>query len=128
VIPLSVPDAARGSALSEDGSAAGAHMSLTASSSRDAQYAEPCRRTLNARPVALELRILPVEGDSYEKKSKKWEVCVEWTRVGFVELEAESEKEAMRKAVELIDSNAIEIKDVEDKDNLTAYYANEMEQ
>jgi hypothetical protein len=61
-------------------------------------------------------------------KSTKWEVCVEWTRVGFVELEAESEKEAMRKAVELIDSNAIEIKNVEDKDNLTAYYANEMEQ
>jgi len=25
-------------------------------------------------------------------KSKKWELCVEWTRVGFVELEAESEK------------------------------------
>ena len=61
-------------------------------------------------------------------KSKKWEVCVEWTRVGFVELEAESEKEAMRKAVELIDSNAIEIKDIEDKDKLAAYYANEMEQ
>jgi len=34
----------------------------------------------------------------------------------------------MRKAVELIDSNAIEIKDIEDKDNLAAYYANEMEQ
>jgi len=34
----------------------------------------------------------------------------------------------MRKAVELIDSNAIEIKDIEDKDKLAAYYANEMEQ
>ena len=62
-------------------------------------------------------------------KRKKWEVCVEWTRIGFVELEAESEKEAMRKAVELIDSNAVEIKYIEDnKNNLTAYYANEMEQ
>ncbi len=59
-------------------------------------------------------------------KSKKWEVCVEWTMVGFVELEAQSEKEAMAKAIELVENNEIEIKNIEDKDDITAYYANEM--
>ena len=59
-------------------------------------------------------------------KSKKWEVCVEWTMLGFVELEAQSEKEAMVRAVELVENNAIEIRDIEDKDEIIACYANEM--
>ena len=59
-------------------------------------------------------------------KSKRWEVCVEWTMLGFVELEAQSEKEAMLKAVEIVENNAIEIRDIEDKDEIIACYANEM--
>lgn len=59
-------------------------------------------------------------------KSKKWEVCVEWTMIGFVELEAQSEKEAMAKALELVENNTVEIKDIEDKDDIVACYANEM--
>jgi hypothetical protein len=61
-------------------------------------------------------------------KSKKWEVCVEWTMLGFVELEAQNQKEAMVKAVELVENNAIEIKDIEDKNEIIASYANEMKQ
>jgi len=59
-------------------------------------------------------------------KSKKWEVCVEWTMLGFVELEAQNEKEAMARAAELVENNAIEIKDIEDKGEIIACYANEM--
>lgn len=59
-------------------------------------------------------------------KSKKWEVCVEWTMLGFIELEAQDEKEAMVRAVELVENNATEIKDIEDKDDIVACYANEM--
>jgi len=46
--------------------------------------------------------------------------------LGFVELEAQSEKEAMVRAVELVENNAIEIRDIEDKDEIVACYANEM--
>jgi hypothetical protein len=60
-------------------------------------------------------------------KSRKWEVCVEWTMVGFVELEAQSEKEAMARALELVENNAIEIKNIEDKNEILACYANEIQ-